>query len=72
MTESGRESEDICILTCGCSCETVITSLFVFANSRIVIKVEVEKKGPPLSLLFQQATWGITGVWIGSAQDGSP
>jgi hypothetical protein len=36
------------------------------------IKVEVEKKGPPLSLLFQQATWGITGVWIGSAQDGSP
>jgi hypothetical protein len=37
MTESGRESEDICILTCGCSCETVITSLFVFANSRIVL-----------------------------------
>jgi len=37
MTESGRESEDVCTLPClpAALAKAVITSLFFFANSRL-------------------------------------
>jgi len=35
MTESGRESEDVCTLPCGCSCESRDHFAVFFANSRL-------------------------------------